>query len=400
MSDNSTTNLWLFLEMIARRRGLIFSLVILATLAAVVISLLLPKWYTSTALLMPPPDESVRGGLSQLTEIRQFTGGARIPGLVTPNDVYAKMLASRRVSDKIIKQFNLMEQYQTSNLTATYLILSQRTQISVSDEGLMKIGVEDRDPEMAAAMATAYVEQLIDLNRELLSSSAREKREFIEARLGEVRTQLDASRRTLETFQIENRTVNLDEQARMVLTQAVDLKVTRASLALEIKMKEKVLGTAHPDLEEKNRRLGLIDDQLAALEWGGAGDSSFFSVPISAVPGLRGEYESLFASVRVNESLHETLLELYEQARIQEQEKTPTIAVLDWPTVPDLRSRPQRSLIVMATFMISLMVSLFIAGWLEFVRRMSENQPDDYRRLMMFTDAFLGWLPGVRKHRS
>lgn len=400
MSDNSTTNLWLFLELIARRRGLIFSLVILATLAAVVISLLLPKWYTSTALLMPPPDESVRSGLSQLAEIRQFTGGARIPGLVTPNDVYAKMLGSRRVSDKIIKQFNLMEQYQTSNLTATYLILGQRTRISVSDEGLMKIAVEDRDPETAAAMATAYVEQLIDLNHELLSSSAREKREFIEARLGEVRTQLDSSRRTLETFQIENRTVNLDEQARMVLTQAVDLKVARASLALNIKMKEKVLGSAHPDLEEKNRRLGLIDDQLAALEWGGVGDTSFFSVPISAVPGLRGEYESLFASVRVNESLHETLMELYEQARIQEQENTPTISVLDWPTVPDLRSRPQRSLIVMATFMISLMFSLFLAGWLEFVRRMSENQPDDYRRLMIFTDAFLGWLPGVRKRRS
>ncbi|MEW5795598.1 MAG: Wzz/FepE/Etk N-terminal domain-containing protein [Candidatus Zixiibacteriota bacterium] len=400
MTSESRSNLWVFLELLARRRGLIFTLILIVTIAAVIVSLILPEWYTATALLLPPPDESTRGGLSELTEIATYTGGIRLPGLVTPNDVYARMLRSRRVSDKIIEKFQLMERYGASNTTAVYLILDDHTSVGVTDEGLLSISVEDRDPQVAADMATAYVQELVDLNRQLLSTSAREKREFIEARLAEVRAQLDSARQQLELFQIEYRSVNLDEQARMALNQAVELKVDQANLELDISMNRRVLGDQHPSLVEKRERLKLINQQLAALEWGGVRDSSFFSVPISAIPGLKGRFESLYARVRVSESLYQTLLELYEQARIQEQENSPTIAVLDWPRVPDVRSRPQRTIIVLAAFICALIGSIFLGAWLEFVARMKEKQPQDYARLMAFAGAFFGWLPGFRRSGS
>jgi tyrosine-protein kinase Etk/Wzc len=398
MTGESQTNVWVFLDLLARRRGLIFGLVLSVTIIAAIISFLLPKWYTATALLLPPADDSGRGAsLSSLTEIATYTGGVRLPGLVTPNDVYARMLRSRRIEDKVIEKYNLTERYDASNATAVYMTLEERTRVGVTDEGLLSLSVEDRNPDTAAAMATTFVDELVELNRELLSSSARTKREFIEARLTEVRTQLDAARRELESFQIENRTVNLDEQARLVLNQAVQLKVEQARIDLDIRMAEQRLGAQHPDLVDKKERLRLIDRQLEELEWSGAGDSSFFSVPISAIPGLRGKYESLFARVRVNESLYETLLELYEQARIQEQEDSPTIAVLDWPRVPDLRSRPKRTVIVLASFICSLIAAIFLAAWLEFVRRMKDTRPEDYQRLTAFAGAYFWWLPGVRR---
>jgi tyrosine-protein kinase Etk/Wzc len=397
MSVESKSNVWVFLELLARRRGLILALVLVITLGAALVSFLLPQWFTATALMLPPPDESTGGGLSQLTEISSYTGGVRLPGLVTPNDVYARMLRSRRVADKIIQKFNLMERYKASNATALYLTLGQRTTVGVTDEGLLSLSVEDRDPQTAADMATAYVNELIQLNRELLSTTAREKREFIEARLNQIKSQLDSARQGLERFQLEQRTVNLDEQATMALNQAVQLKVEQANLELDISMNQKVLGAQHPNLIEKRERLGLIDQQLAELEWGGVKDSSFFSVPISAIPGLRGRYESLYALVQVNERLYATLLELYEQARIQEQENSPTIAVLDWPRVPDLRSRPQRTAIVIAAFILSLIAAIFLAAWLEFVKRMKDTQPQDYERLIVFRQAFFGWLPGARR---
>jgi tyrosine-protein kinase Etk/Wzc len=397
MSTESKSNIWIFLELLARRRGLILSLVFVVTLVAAITSFLLPQWYSATALLLPPPNESTGSGLNQLTEIASYTGGVRVPGLVTPNDVYARMLRSRRVADKIIQKFNLIERYSASNATAVYLVLSQRTTVGVTDEGLLSLSVEDRDPKTAADMATAYVDELIALNRELLSTTAREKREFIEARLNEIKGQLDSARKGLERFQLEQRSVNLDEQASMALNQAVQLKVEQASLELEISMNRKVLGAQHPTLIEKQERLGLIDEQLAKLEWGGGKDSSFFSVPISAIPELRGQYESLYARVQVNESLYSKLLELYEQARIQEQENSPTIAVLDWPRVPDVRSRPQRTVIVIATFICSLIMAIFLAAWLEFVKRMRETQTRDYERLLTFGQAFFGWLPGMRR---
>jgi hypothetical protein len=72
--------------------------------------------------------------------------------------------------------------------------------------------------------------------------------------------------------------------------------------------------------------------------------------------------------------------------------------VLDWPRVPDLRSRPQRTIIVLASFICSLILAIFLAAWLEFVRRMRETRPDDYQRLSAFAGAFFWWLPGVRRN--
>jgi len=118
---------------------------------------------------------------------------------------------------------------------------------------------------------------------------------------------------------------------------------------------------------------------------------------VARIPGLKGELESLYSTVKVNESLYETLLELFEQARIQEQEQSPTIAVLDWPTPPDLRSRPQRRVIVLGAAAAALVVAVLLALWLDFVARIKATRPDDYNRLLLFSDAFLGWLPGIRK---
>ena len=397
MTQTSGSNLWTFLETIARRRGLIFGLVLAATLVAVVVSLLLPEWYTATALLLPPSDEAVRGGIEHLNDVSLYTGGVRFPGMVTPNDVYARMLRSRRIADRIIDRCGLLERFQIVKKSAAYIILDERVKVRVTDEGLLSVSVEDREPKMAADMATAYVEELIELNREIVSSSARQKREFIEARLNDIKTQLQQARDDLKDFQLEHRAVDLDEQTRLAIEQAVNLKVTQANLDLEIRLGEKTLGRDNPELVQKRQRLAAVNEQLTRLERGSGQDSSFFGLPVAAVPGLKGQLESLYARVRVNESLYETLMELFEQARIQEQENSPTIAVLDWPAVPDLRSRPQRSIVVLATLVISTILAVLLAAWLEYVRRVRENHPGDYERLLLFRDAFLGWLPGARR---
>jgi len=396
MSEQSSHNVWLFLESVARRRGLIFTIVILATLAAVVVSLLLPKWYSATALLLPAPEQPGGSGLAELTQVALFTRDAHFPGMITTNDIYARMLKSRRILDKVIEQFDLKTRYGTTNMTGTYEALQNRATVRVTDEGMLSISVEDRDPRIAADMATAFVEQLVLLNRELLSATATENREFIQERLNDVTAQLDSARTQLEEFQVANRAVSFDDQTRLALDRAVGLKIAQASLELEIEMSEEVMGKDNPDLVAMKKRLSIINDQLDRLEWGG-GDSSFFSLPVSAVPSLRGKYESLYTRVKVHESLYQTLLDLLEKARIQEKERSPSIAVLDWPTVPDLRSRPQRSLIVAATFGCALIFAFLLAVLLEYLRRMRENRVEDYHRLLFFVNAFFGWIPGVKK---
>jgi hypothetical protein len=54
-------------------------------------------------------------------------------------------------------------------------------------------------------------------------------------------------------------------------------------------------------------------------------------------------------------------------------------------------------LIVSATFTFSLFFAVLWSAFLEYMARLKQNRPEDYARVMMFINAFFGWLPGVKK---
>jgi len=68
--------------------------------------------------------------------------------------------------------------------------LRKNTFIKVSDEGIVSITVEDRDPNRAAAMANAYVEELDRQNKRLSAGQATSKRLFLSNRLKEIEEEL------------------------------------------------------------------------------------------------------------------------------------------------------------------------------------------------------------------
>jgi uncharacterized protein involved in exopolysaccharide biosynthesis len=396
MTDSQTNNFWLMLEVLSRRSRFIAFSVILCSLTAVVVSLVIPERYTATATLLPPKNVTMpMAGVSKLAEVVSVTAGLDLPVMVTPSDLYARILRSHTITGRIIDRFNLYEKLDADNFDEAYELLLDRAEFRVTEEGLLSVSVEDRNAQLAADMANAFVEELNRVNREIVSQRARQNREFIEERLLQVRAELDSARAVFERFQIEHRTVDFDQQTKLASEQAIALKVELATVELELQLSGNTLGESNTELIELRRKRDILSAQLQELEHG-SGDSSFFSLPIASIPSLRGRYETLYSRVRVNESLFEALLEQREQARIQENEISPTISVLDPARPPDLRSWPKRTLIVGSTFGSSLILALFLAALMEYFRRLKTADPENYRRAAQFVDAFLGWLPGVR----
>ncbi|MCK4605714.1 MAG: hypothetical protein KAU35_00315 [candidate division Zixibacteria bacterium] len=396
MSESKSTNLWLLLETLARRRTFIVTFVVLVTVAAVIISLVLPKHYQASALLLPPKDISMPiAGVAQISEVVSVTKGLNLPVMVTTSDVYARMLASRRIADRVVGEFNLVERYQSRNADEAYYDLLGRSDFRVTAEGLLRVAVEDRDPQMAADMVNLFVDELDRVNRDIASSRARQNRIFIEQRLNQIKAELDLARSEFQSFQVEHKAVDFDEQTRLAIEQAINLKITLAEIDINLKMLEKKLGRDNTELQERRQHRRIVAGQLEQLERQNE-DSSFFSLPVASIPALKGKYEELYSRVRVNEALYETMLEQLEQAKIQENEELPTITVLDRAEPPEIRSRPQRTLIVIGAFGVSLIIAILFAAWLEYLVRLRESSPNDYRRLMLFRDAFLGWLPGLK----
>jgi uncharacterized protein involved in exopolysaccharide biosynthesis len=401
VSEPQNTNIWLLFDVLTRRRGLLIGIVLVVTLASVIISLVLPSWYAAEVVLLPPKDIKMgAGSYSAVEEIASMTEGLTLPMMVTPSDLYARIFKSRRISEAIIDRFHLKERYQTGNRTDTYLALMSHVTFRVTDEGLLTVIVEDRVPDTAAAMANAYIEELDSLNNDIVGQRARQTRDFISTRLDQVKEELAASRKALEEFQRVNRTIDFDEQTRLAIDQATDLKISLAQVELELALRGQMFSKDNPELIEMRRKQGILKKQLQQLETGG-GDSSYFSVPVAAIPALRGRYEDLYSRVRVNDRLYSILLEQNEQARISAQEEMPSVSVLDYARVPEMRSRPQRTRIVVGAFVASLLCGLLIVALVDYMARMAVTRPEDYDRFTNFVAAFFGWLPGVsRKKRT
>lgn len=341
---------------------------------------------------MPIPE------LSQLAEVTSVTQGLDLPVMVTPSDIYARMLTSRTITDTIIDRFDLVNRYDVRNRKKALEELMYLSRFFVTDEGLIEIAVEDTDPDTAAAMANMFVDELIRLNEKIAADRARSNRDFIGDRLGEVKMALDSARSRLEEFQMENKAIDFDEQTRLAIEQAATLKVSLAEVELKLALKEKKLGKDNAELIELRREREVIRGQLDRLETTNA-DSSFFSLPVASIPSLKGQYEALYSSVRVNETLYDLLLRQSEQAKIAENDKGSTISVLDRAVPPEEKSRPRRSRIVAGAFVISLILSILIAATIDYVARLADVSPDDYRRAQSFIGAFFGWLPGIKKSK-
>jgi len=397
MNEKPTGNFWFFLELMAKRRNFIISFVVIFTLIAVIVSFVLPKKYKATAIILPPKDFStVTPGGGYLSDAVSLTKGVSLPIMVTPSDVYAQMLKSTTIAERIIDTFNLMEYYHTDNFTDTYEVLMYYSDFRVSDVGLLEVSFIDKNPARSAEIANTFIKELEIVNRTIVSDRLKQNKNFIEERLNGVKNELDSTRKVFEEFQMTNKAIDFSEQTRLAIDQAVALKIRMAELDLNIKIKETKLGKDHSDLKELVQQYQTVKDQLNTLENKNA-DSSFFSLPISAIPSLRGQYETLYSRVKVNESLYKILLEQYEQVKFQEQENTPVLSVLDWGRIPEVRYSPKRTLIVVSTFALSLLLSILLAAFAEYYHRLEKTSPEDYKRLSMFLHSFLGWLPGMKR---
>ena len=396
MSGQDSKNFWLFLELLAKRRTLIISIVILATLASVVAALVLPVWFRASALLLPPKNISLPlAELSELSEAVSVTSGLNLPIMATASDIYVRILKSRTITSKIMDQFDLKKRYKCEKFEETYLALMKHSDFRVTEEGLLSVAVEDRDPKVAADITNAFVDELDKFNQSIVTERLKQTKDFIIDRLIQVNKDLEKARGDLEDFQMTYKTVDFDEQTRLAIDQAASLKVELAQIEINLKMSEITLGKNNAELIDLQRKKSVVLNQLQQLENQNQ-DSSFFSLPVAMIPSLKGRYEVLYSRVRVSEALYHMLLEQREKAKIQEYEKMPTISILDKAQPPQIKSRPQRSFIVLGTFGISLIFALFLAALLEYFYRLKHSNPEDYNRAMYFIHAFFGWLPGVK----
>lgn len=340
---------------------------VLAALVMVAVSLILPKTYrASSIILISKEDKSLfSSGLIPMLAPVGLIGDLGENESMT----YLAILKSRTVMEDAVKEFNLIERYHSSNTEKAIEELRNNTSFEINEENALEISVFTRTGwlhpddeeivarELSANIANYFSSRLDEVNKKLKTEKARFHRQFIEKRYLESIRELNKAELALKQFQESTNMVNLPEQTGALIEVAAMLQGEIYMKEIEKSVLRDTYSQTHPLYTSKVKEIDVLKNQLDSLNSGLREDEIFPS--ISRLPDLGYQYVSHIREREIQNSIYQLITNEYENAKIQESKNTPTLQVLDRATVPQLKYKPQRGKLVLLGFMIVLFLSTY-----------------------------------------
>jgi len=409
-SQKSDSSVWQ-LMLIWQRRRAVFRTALYGLVASTILAFLIPARFESTARLMPP-DGAESGGLAMAAALSGSIGGfggiaSQVLGLKSTSDVFVGILSSRTVQDHVIQQFDLQKVYGDSRMEDARKHLAEHIGISVDTKSqIITITVTDHDAKRAAAMAQVYIEQLNQLVADLSTSSARRERVFLEERLQAVNQDLQSAEKDFSQFSSKNTAIDIKEQGRAMVESAAKLQGELMAAESELEGLRQIYADNNVHVRSVRARIDELHHELEKLggksedQAGASGQQEDAMYPsIRKLPLLGVTYADLYRRTKVQEAVFETLTKEYELAKVQEAKEIPTVKVLDAPYIPDKKSFPPRSFIMLLgtafAFALAVTWELAQAAW-------DKVDADDPRRVLardIFT-TMKARLPKISRNGS
>jgi capsule polysaccharide export protein KpsE/RkpR len=381
-------------------------------LFSAVVALLIANRYQSVARLMPPDNQSGSGlAMAAAALSGQPSGLAGIAGdllgLKSTSDLFVGVLTSRTVADKLIQKFDLQKVYGIRRMEDARKALAAHTDTSVDRKSqIITITVTDKDPHRGAAMAQAYIEELNRLVAEVSTSAARRERIFLEGRLQAVNQDLESAEKEFSQFASKNTAIDIKEQGRAMVDAAATLQGQFIAARSELEGLRQIYTNNNVRVRATEARIAELESQLEKI--GGKGESASLEdaakndplyPSIRKLPLLGVTYADLYRRTKVQEAVFETLTQEYELAKVQEAKEIPTVKVLDPPDLPDKKSFPPRTLIVLLGT--ALAFSLEVT-WVFGSALWEQTDPADPRKVLVqeVFDTAKAAIPWASRNRN
>ena len=372
------------LIVIARQKSFIMYFTAGTAVLAVVVSLLLPKYYTSTAKIMPPQQgqsiaSAMLGDLGQIGGLLGAVGGKDL--LKNPSDLYVSILKSTAIEDRLITRFNLMKVYNERFRIDAMHRLENLSEVQAGKEGLISVAVQDRDPNRAAEIANAYVEELEKLTQRLAVTDAGKRRVFFEREAKAESDELAKAEQDLKVTEEKTGVFQPDSQTRVMLEGYAGLKAQVAAKEVEIQSMQSFATSENPELQRLQKELAALKSQVAGYEEG-QGGRPVGDIALEKVPAKALEYIRKWREVKYREALWTLLLKQYEIARIDEGRDAALIQTLDLAVPAEKKSSPKRAIIVIVATLLAFVVAVLWAFFRENWERAKED-PQYLSRLQL-----------------
>lgn len=323
-----------FLSLVLRHRRLLLGSAGLLAALVVLVTLLRPRTFTTTATFLPHVSAEQRSRLASVAAQFGFALPAADPG--QSPDFYVNLLESAHILGSVVEQLytlpardegsgpvsgTLIELLEVRGATETVRreaairrlrgMLTARAQ---RETGMVEMEVRTRWPTMAAAITERLLEAVNSFNLQTRQSQAAAERRFIETRLAEARIEQRRTEDSLQAFLQRNR-------------------------------------------------------QFASS------------------PQLVFEHDRLQREVSLRQQVVVALAQSYEQARIDEVRNTPVITVVQRPVVPALPDRRRLASKALVGVVLGGLLGLFVAFGRELVRQTRVKDPERFAELVQLMEA-------------
>jgi capsule polysaccharide export protein KpsE/RkpR len=322
-------------------------------------------------------------------------------GMKSSGQLFVGIVRSQTVEDDLIKKFNLRKVYWDRYIEDARADLEDKTEVAEDRRsGIVTIRVTDRSPQRAVGLAQEYINELNRVVTSLNTSAARREREFLEARLAQVKQDLESAENNFSEFASKNTALDIPTQGKAMIEASAALEGQLIGAQTELESLKQIYADGNVRVRASQARVEELRHQLDKI--GGRFDSS--------APPAAGQYQSMYPSIRklpllgvkyadlyrnskVEEATFETLTGEYELAKVQEVKETPSVKVLDPPSFPEKKSFPPRMVIVILGTMAAMVLGIL---WIFGTASWNEIDSQDPRKMLILeissvTRARLPW---------
>jgi tyrosine-protein kinase Etk/Wzc len=220
--------------------------------------------------------------------------------------------------------------------------------------GIIEVKLQGKNANKINALLSELGKEYMRQNLVHQTEEAEKTSAFLNQQLPILKRQLEESEGRYSQFRNVHGTVDLREEARMTLQQAVAARSHRSEL---IQKKTELMARFtedHPIVSVLNQQRKEVDGEIDEI-----------ASRIKALPVLEQDEARLARDIKVNTDLYTALSNTAQQLRLRSVGRVSNVRMIDEPIAPERPIKPNRVLIVF----LATMTGLFLGTLVAFVRK-------------------------------
>lgn len=347
------------------------ALVLIPTIVVFVLVMWVIKpTYAAKAVVTPPPDNSSMSTLSGMLD-GELSSYASLLGFASGSvdaDAIWTIFDSKELQDMVIDHFKLAEHYEFDGQFRADLLKQFRKnfELSLTDENMLEISIEDEDYRLASEMATFMLYKADSMFNAFKTKQARQSREYFDNRIELCLKTLDSLQQDFVKFQADNNFYEPEVQMEATINYLSTLQTERQSVAVEMNYESQLRGTDSKRYGELSKRYNSLNTAIHQTLNGK--QQSMGLITLKKSPQLGAEYMRKQEEVKVQAALYKLLRQQSEQMQLEEAKKLTNLHVLEAPWPNDKKVSPLRGASLIFTVFVSMLLATILCNFIELVK--------------------------------